>query len=76
MGNDEYAKAIEIVRYNVEMYPNSANVYDSLGEAFEKMEDFTAAKENYQMAVNNGEKLNDRNLEIYRKNLDRVRVSK
>jgi len=76
MGNDEYDKAIEIFRYNVEMYPNSANVYDSLGEAFEKMEDFTAAKENYQMAVNNGEKLNDRNLEIYRKNLDRVRVSK
>ena len=29
-----YDKAIDVLRYNVKLYPNSPNTYDSLGEAF------------------------------------------
>ncbi len=34
---DENKKAIEIFEYDVELYPNSANVYDSLGDGFDKI---------------------------------------
>ena len=76
MGNNDNENALEAFEYNVKHYPNSANVYDSLGETFEKTGNINAAKENYQMAVNNGEKLNDRNVEIYKKNLKRVTILK
>ena len=34
MGRKRIKDAIEIFRLNVEMYPKSGNVYDSLGEAY------------------------------------------
>jgi cytochrome c-type biogenesis protein CcmH/NrfG len=36
---------------NVELYPQSANVYDSLGEAYMKNGDKELAIENYQRAL-------------------------
>ena len=76
LGNNDNENAFEAFKYNVKHYPNSANVYDSLGETFEKTGNMNAARDNYQLAVNNGGKSNDRNLEIYKKNLKRVSISK
>lgn len=44
-------EAIEIFKLNVEAYPQSANVYDSLGEAYMTNGDKELAVRNYQKAV-------------------------
>ncbi len=44
-------EAIEIYKLNVEAYPQSANVYDSLGEAYMVNGDKELAIRNYQRAV-------------------------
>jgi tetratricopeptide (TPR) repeat protein len=72
MQNNELEKAIEVFRYNVQSYPESANVYDSLGEALEKSGKIEAAADNYRTAVKFGAVTNDPNLDIYKKNLERV----
>ncbi|HSQ47442.1 MAG TPA: hypothetical protein VLM44_11060 [Lutibacter sp.] len=43
--------AIAIFKINVALYPNSSNVYDSLGEAYLKSGDTLKAIENYKIAV-------------------------
>lgn len=70
--NGEIDKAIEIFEYNVELYPESANVYDSLAEALEQTGRIKEAVENYEMAVKIGKKINDPNLIIFERNLARV----
>lgn len=42
--------AIEAFKKNVELHPDSPNVYDSLGEAYEVKEDFVSAAQNYKKA--------------------------
>ena len=53
------AEAIDVFKKNVANYPRSANVYDSLAEAFEKNGQKSNARENYEkawkMAEQNGE---------------------
>ena len=44
-------EAIEIFKLNVELYPESSNVYDSLGEAYMMNGDKELAIENYQKSV-------------------------
>ena len=44
-------EAIEVLKLNVEAYPQSANVYDSLGEAYLVRGDKEKAIENYQKAL-------------------------
>ena len=53
-------------------YPKSANVYDSLGEAYENYGKPEQAAESYQKAVSLGEKNGDANLPVYKANLERV----
>jgi predicted alpha/beta superfamily hydrolase len=72
LGQEEIEKAIQIFKQNVKTYPESVNVYDSLGEAFEKAGDIKMAEKNYKIAVQTGEKLKDPNLNIYKINLERV----
>lgn len=72
LGQGEIEKAIQIFKQNVKTYPESVNVYDSLGEAFEKAGDIKMAEKNYKIAVQTGEKLKDPNLNIYKINLERV----
>ncbi len=43
--------AIDIFKKNVELYPESSNVYDSLGEAYMKNGDKELSIENYEMSL-------------------------
>jgi predicted alpha/beta superfamily hydrolase len=65
-------KAIATFKTNVQRYPESANVYDSLGEAYENNGNPEKAAKNYEKAVNLGEKSGDANLNVYKTNLERV----
>jgi CubicO group peptidase (beta-lactamase class C family) len=51
LGKQEYAKAIAILRLNTELYPKSANPYDSLGEALEASGDKAGAVAMYAKCV-------------------------
>jgi len=68
----QYEIAIATFQENVERYPGSANVYDSLGEAYENHGKTEMAAQHYQKAVMLGEKNGDRNLSVYKTNLERV----
>ncbi len=65
-------KALEVFKENVKRFPLSANVYDSLGEAYEKSGQNKKAENNYQKAVELAEKENQPFLKIYKENLLRV----
>lgn len=51
LGMKKIREAIEIFRLNAEAYPRSANVYDSLGEAYMANGDRDLAIRNYRKAV-------------------------
>lgn len=65
-------EAIAIFKSNVERYPNSANVYDSLAEAYEKSDRLDLAAPLYEKAQTLGEQNSDPNLAIYKTNFQRV----
>jgi len=69
---EDFDKAIATFKTNVERYPGSANVHDSLGEAYEKYGKPDQAANNYEKAVSLGEKSGDVNLPVYKTNLERV----
>ena len=64
--------AIRIFKENIKRYPKSANVYDSLGEAYENSGQIDLAKANYQMAYELGMQNGNPNTEVYHTNLLRV----
>lgn len=68
-------ESIEVFRRNVALYPKSANVYDSLGEALERAGQLAQAKESYERAAQIGTDTNDANLPIFRQNAERVAKS-
>jgi len=72
LANNDFDDAIIVFKENVERFPKSANVYDSLGEAYEKNGQLDLAKENYSKAVKIAIKKEHPNLNIYKKNLERV----
>ncbi len=51
MGAGKMKAAIEIFKLNVEMYPESANVYDSLAEAYMNSGDTKKAIKNYKKSL-------------------------
>ena len=51
MGNGNLNKAVEIFKLNIQRYPDSWNVYDSLGEALAKQGKIKEAIENYEKAL-------------------------
>lgn len=69
---NNFEDALKIFSKNVELYPESSNVYDSRGEAFERSGQLKKAKENYAKACEIAEKNNDPNLSIFRNNSNRV----
>jgi predicted alpha/beta superfamily hydrolase len=70
----EYEKAIEIFKLAARLYPESANVYDSLGEGYEASNQLELAKENYEIAIQKGEAVNDPNLPIYKLHLANIQA--
>jgi len=69
-GNPE--EAIATFKSNVERYPNSANVYDSLAEAYEKTGRIELATPLYEKAQTLGKQNNDPNAAIYSANFVRA----
>jgi predicted alpha/beta superfamily hydrolase len=65
-------EAIAIFKANVERYPGSANVYDSLAEAYEKSNRIELAQPLYEKAQWLGQQNNDPNLVIYKANFERA----
>ncbi len=51
LGQNRFSEAIEIFKMNMELYPESFNVYDSLGEALMKSGDIKNAIKNYQQSL-------------------------
>lgn len=68
-------EALAVFELNVRLYPGSANVYDSLGEAYEKSGKLDLAKANYEKAVRKGTESSDPLLPLFKQNLDRIRKS-
>jgi len=69
-GNPE--EAIATFKSNVERYPNSANVYDSLAEAYEKTARLDLAAPLYEKAQSLGKQNSDPNTAIYSANFTRA----
>lgn len=70
---DRTGEAIEVFRKNVETYPNSANVYDSLAEAYEKNGQLKQARENYEKAYKMAETRGEAQLaKTAKENMERV----
>ena len=72
----EYKKYYEAIRFfqkNIELYPESPNVYDSIGELYELKGDLIMARKYYSIALEKST-LNYpyANSDIYQKNLQRV----
>jgi predicted alpha/beta superfamily hydrolase len=64
--------AIELLAMNVANYPESANTYDSLGEALEADGQLAKAKENYEKAVQLGRRNNDPALRAFEQHLEAI----
>jgi len=51
LGNGRTADALAVFRFNTEEFPDSWNVYDSLGEAYENSGDLDRAREMFQKSL-------------------------
>ena len=65
-------EAIAVFKTNVERYPASANVYDSLAEAYERGGRIDLAEPLYDKARMLGQQNNDPNAAIFKANYDRA----
>lgn len=65
-------EAIQMFKKNSELHPESANVYDSLGEAYERSGQMKLAKENYEKAYEIASKENNPMLTQFRANYERL----
>lgn len=72
LGRGKVEDAITVFRYNVELYPASANVHDSLGEALERAGRKEEALASYGRAVQNATATGDPLLEVFTRNRDRL----
>lgn len=72
MAGGRLEEAIAVFKTNVERYPESANVYDSLAEAYETSGRIDLAKPNYEKAYTLGKQNNDPNTEIFKTNFERA----
>jgi predicted alpha/beta superfamily hydrolase len=70
---DRTIEAIAVFQTNAKNWPQSANVYDSLGEAYEKAGQRAEARASYERAAEIGAATKDPNLPIFRRNAERLR---
>jgi tetratricopeptide (TPR) repeat protein len=73
LNKDEMDKALAVFSENIDRFPESANVYDSYGEALEIDNKYEMAEVNYANAVRIAKKENHPNIDIYTKNLERIK---
>jgi predicted alpha/beta superfamily hydrolase len=66
--------ALAFFRFNAATYPDSANVYDSLGDALEASGSLEDALASFSKAAELGERNGDANTKFFKANADRVRV--
>lgn len=72
LGAGRIPKAIEVFKENVKRFPKSANVYDSLGEAYENNNQNDLAMNNYKMAYDLAAEQNLGTASLFKNNLERV----
>lgn len=66
---DKYKQALSLFRKNLKNHPNSANVYDSLGEGLMALGRVEEAVPLFQKAVEMGAEPQHRDYELFKKNL-------
>lgn len=76
MGQKKLDEAIRAFQRNVELYPGSANVYDSLGEGYENAGKLDLAIQNIEKAVAMGSETRDPSLDQFKDHLKRVQAAK
>ena len=69
LSEGETETAIHLFLRNVKIYPSSANVYDSLADAYKANHQLNLAKDHYKKAVEIAEATLHPNLEVYKSNL-------
>ena len=72
LGQKKFDDAIIAFKRNVEVYPDSANVYDSLGEGLEGAGKFEEANANFQKALELATRSGDGNLSVFKQHVERV----
>lgn len=65
--------AEKLFKANTSLYPHSANAYDSYAEALTANGKLNEALKNYEKAVEYAEKNKDRNLELFKNNLNNLK---
>ena len=65
-------EAVKVLSFNAEKYPHVPNVYNLLGLAYEKGQQFELAKKNFEVACNMAEKDKSPLLKNFKRNLDRL----
>jgi predicted alpha/beta superfamily hydrolase len=73
LGQKQVAEAVALFRLNVANYPDSPNVYDSLGEGLEAAGQLRDALVQFEQAVTRGEATSDPALDIFRQHRDAAR---
>jgi len=68
-------QALAIFKYNIELYPQSANVYDSYGEGLERDGQPEKALENYRTAYDKARENSDPNEQLFKQNYERLSAS-
>lgn len=71
--SDKPHYALGFFKENTVRFPKSSNAWDSLGEAYLTYKDYENAIVCYTKAVELGEQVNHRSLEIYKKNLKKIK---
>jgi predicted alpha/beta superfamily hydrolase len=72
MGDNKFDEAIAVFKRNVELYPGSANVYDSLADGYESAGKVGLALQNCENAVEVGTKTSDPQLDAFKEHLKHV----
>ena len=70
------AESIPVFKTNVRLFPDEPNCYDSLGDAYERSGQKDLALSSYENAVLKAKEKNDKNLQVFEKNYQRVKESK
>lgn len=72
LGEERVEDAIRAFEMNTELYPASANVYDSLGDAYDAACRWDDARESYGKAYRMAREVSHANTDTYKTNLDRI----